>query len=282
MNLMHSQAFCQYSCMPEAIYTFDSCPQPAYQLNWSYTLFWHVLPGSEFWLDELKRLNELDGIRILRHELTSPKISQFFVSTTPDVVPQMMVQRIKGRFQALIRGEFPNAFQRNYALRSIGSVDRQTVDQYIAGQLEHHPLANPQTDEFFRRFQFHDPSVDLAQPSQTSHAIYWYNLHVVLVNDGRYRSANERRLLKMYEMVRANARKKCHGLSRFGLLPDHLHLSLRANLNESPASVAFGYMNNLAYALGMRAEFCFSYYAGTFGEYSIRAVPSHRTQASTE
>jgi REP element-mobilizing transposase RayT len=259
--------------MLEPIYTLDSCPNPAYQLNWSYTLFWHNSPNGDDWLDELQRLNEVDGIRILRHEFTSPKISQFFVSTTPSVIPQVMVQRIKGRLQAIIRREYPKAFQRNYALRSIGSVDRQSVDQYIAGQLEHHLLVDPKTDEMYRRFQFHDPSIDLAQPSRTSHAVYWYNLHLVLVNDGRYRFTDPLRLGRLWSMIRANAKKKQHWLSRFGILPDHIHVSLRANLYQSPATVAFGYMNNLVYVLGMRPEFYYSYYTGTFSEYSTRAVP---------
>lgn len=260
--------------MLKPIYTPENCLKVAYQLNWSYSLFWRVTPVPDtHWLDELKGLNEPDGIRVLRHELTGPLVSQFFVSTSPSVVPRVLVQRIKGRLQAIIRPTAKDAFQRNFALRSVGSADRATVEDYIAGQLNHHRLADPNTEMLFQNYQFHDPKVDLSRSSRTSHAIYWFNLHIVLFNNGGHRTANEKRMRDLRSMCRRNAAKKGHWLSRFGQLPDHLHFSLRANLNESPADVALSYMNNFAYVLGMRPEFRYSYYAGTIGEYTLRAIP---------
>lgn len=61
-------------------------------------------------------------------------------------------------------------------------------------------------------------------------------------------------------------------LSRAGILADHLHLTLGCRLDESPEDVALGYLNNLAYAHGMRPLFRYSYYVGTFGEYDMAAV----------
>lgn len=37
----------------------------AYQLNWSYSIFWHSAPTDFSWFDELKTLNEKDHIRLL-------------------------------------------------------------------------------------------------------------------------------------------------------------------------------------------------------------------------
>ena len=41
---------------------------------------------------------------------------------------------------------------------------------------------------------------------------------------------------------------------------------------ESPEEIALAYMNNLAFAHGMRPVYQFGYYVGTFGEYDMAAV----------
>ncbi len=69
-------------------------------------------------------------------------------------------------------------------------------------------------------------------------------------------------------IVRA-AGKKGHFLSRAGIVPDHVHLALGCNLDESPAEVALSYMNSLAYACGQKRVFAFGFYVGTFGEYDL-------------
>ena len=185
----------------------------------------------------------------------------------------LIVQGVKGRLQHILRPQKLNAFQRNYSIRSIGSADRQTIDSYITGQLEHHPMADPRVDGQFRAYQFRDETVDLSLPSHTSHAIYWYNLHIVLVNEERYRDIDPNRNEQRLQVIRQTATKKGHSLMRIGLLPDHVHFSLRANLEDVPQQVVFGYMNNLAFAFGMKSVLQFSYYVGTFGEYDLGAIP---------
>jgi REP element-mobilizing transposase RayT len=60
-----------------------------------------------------------------------------------------------------------------------------------------------------------------------------------------------------------------HRLSRVGIVPDHLHLSMSCPQSESPAVVALSYMNNLAHNSGMQEVFKYSYYVGTIGEYNL-------------
>jgi hypothetical protein len=50
-------------------------------------------------------------------------------------------------------------------------------------------------------------------------------------------------------------------------------MTLGCSLEESPEGVVLSYMNNLAYALGMRRVFTFSYFVGTFGEYDLGVIP---------
>ncbi len=66
--------------------------------------------------------------------------------------------------------------------------------------------------------------------------------------------------------------KKGHLLSRAGIFADHLHLAVGCGIRESPQEVALSYMNNLAYARGMRPVFQFGCYVGTFGEYDFGAL----------
>lgn len=260
--------------MTDPIYTADNCRDPAYQLNWSYSLFWDQAPSADpVWLKPLQEACEPDGIRVLQHEFTAENVSQFLVSTRPDVAPQLIAQRVKGRLQHLIRESRPTAFRRNYSLRSIGSETRETLEGYLASQLGHHPCADSRVTEQLQEMQLHNPAVDLSQPSHTSHAIYWFNLHVVLVNDGRYREVHNERLRAVRDMILSASQAKGHQLSRAAILPDHIHLTMRCGLDESPQSVALSYLNNLAFAQGMKCVFQFGYFVGTFGEYDLGAIP---------
>jgi REP element-mobilizing transposase RayT len=256
--------------MPAPLYTPANCTNPAYQLDWSYTLFWTEAPSDFDWLEELKRRTEPDHIRILQHQFQEPDVSQFLVSTQPSVAPQLIAQRVKGRLQHLL-GRSP--FRRNYSLRSIGSTRRDKLLEYLAGQLDHHPLAGQRVDARLREYQIHTADVDLGEPQATSHARYWYNLHIVLVNEDRLRELHREALSSIRRMILAASAAKGHRLSRAAIVPDHLHLALGCNLEESPEEVVLGYMNNLAFARGMKANFRFSYFVGTFSEYDLGVTP---------
>ena len=62
-------------------------------------------------------------------------------------------------------------------------------------------------------------------------------------------------------------------LARASIVPEHIHLSLGCNLEESPLDVALSYMNNLAYASEQRPVFKFGCFVGTFGEYDLGVIP---------
>lgn len=259
--------------MPAPIYTTQNCDDPAYQLDWSYSAFWRTRPPDLSWLDELTRLNEPDHIRILQHQFREPNVSQFLISTRPDVTPLLVVQRVKGRLQHLLHGSMPKPFRRNYSLRSIGSTRRDKLEQYLANQLNHHPMADLRVQQRLAQYQIFRPDVDLAQPSRTSHAEYGYNLHLVIVNDERYLEIRDEVLAGLRDMVLRAADTKGHRLSRAAIVPDHIHLTVRCQLEESPEEVVLGYLNNLAYACGMRPVFRFGYYVGTFSEYDLGVIP---------
>ena len=123
-----------------------------------------------------------------------------------------------------------------------------------------------------QHFQLAYREVDLSQPSRTAHGWYWYNLHLVFVNDGRWMETRESEIRKLCEMIEHVALKGEHRLSRLSLLCDHVHLVIGCKIDQSPEGIALGFLNSGAIALGMKPQFKFGYYAGTTGEYDLGAV----------
>lgn len=226
------------------------------------------------WFNELAAALESDHIRLLGHRFAKPRVSQFGVSTRPDTAPLTIVNRVKGRLQHLVRDCWPRALKRNYALRSFGHVTRDAVEAYVASQLGHHRMADGRVQERLRRFQIRRSEVDLSQPRQTSHGLYWYNLHVVLVHRERWAETREDVLQPIHDMILKACDAKGWLLSRGGILADHLHLALGCTIEVAPADVAISFLNNLAYVHGMRPVYQFGAFLGTFGEYDQRAVKS--------
>ena len=220
-------------------------------------------------MGELQPAADRDGVRILKHRFIKPGVSQFLLSTRPELSPERLVRSVKGRLQHLVGRERPKAFRRNYGLRSVGSATREAVEQYVCSQVDHHPMADPRVQEMLRTVQIDNSQVDLSAPRRNAHAMYWYNLHVCFVNEGRCREIRGEPLRRMREMVLKAAAKKRHLVSRAGIVPDHIHLTLGCNVSESPAEVALSYMNNLAYVCESKRAFTFGFYVGTFGEYDL-------------
>jgi REP element-mobilizing transposase RayT len=257
---------------PAPIYTVANCTA-AYQLNWSLAVFWHApMPDPERWLAVLRTVTEPDGVRILEHHSRSPTTSQFFVSTTPAVAPQALLHSVKGRLQYLVRKEFPKPFRRNYSLHSIGAAKRTVLEEYLAAQISHHPMADPRAGAILQGFQIDFPDIDLTVARRSAHGEFRYHLHLVFVNAGRWREICEEALGRMRDMIVKASAHKGHRLRKGQILADHIHLLLGCDLGAAPQDVALGYLNNLAFALGMRPVFQFGYYVGTFGEYDRGAI----------
>ncbi len=244
----------------------------AFQLNWSYTLFWReVHPGDE-WLERLKEYGEQAGVRVLSHQFSNTTCSQFLLSTLPSIAPRDITQRMKGWMQTLVRAERPKAFQRNYDLHSVGSTQREKVEYYVAAQLEHHASDEGDIDSSMIDFQWTDPEVDLGRFRLSSHARYRCNLHVVL-RFARTTVIDETAAERVRSAIRKTAKRHGHLLSRIGLLDDHVHLVLGFELEQSPMDVVLPYMNNIAWQFGMQPVLWPSCFLGTVGEYDLRVIP---------
>lgn len=260
----------------EPIYTPENVRAPAYHLRYTWSGWpsegaFPPAPADHFWTD-VDAAWESDGIRRLITNWT-PTLIQFTFSVRPTVSPVFFAGRVKGRLQhALRRSNLDVNFSRKLAVRTIGDNHRAEVEAYIRNQVKNEELADPRFKEFLESLVFVDPDVDLSQPSESLSGRYWYNLHLVLVMGGRYRIGDQQRLLLLRERCPQIAVKKGHGLSRLAILPDHLHMALRGNIEHSPEQIALAYMNNLAFSMGQQAIWEFGYYVGSFSEYDMGAV----------
>jgi REP element-mobilizing transposase RayT len=214
----------------------------------------------------------MDGLRVLEL-VAKPEYLQITFSTTPNVAPTKLAARAKGRIQYHLRSRGqPIDFSRKLAVRSLGDTTRAAVEAYVRNQVRSEYLADERFREMLKEFSVSSSSVDLSRPYESKSGRYWYNLHLVLVADERYRTCERDILTKIRDTVGQICKKKGYLASAFAVMPDHLHLAIRGAIEQPPSEIALAFLNNLAHVLGGRRWWEAGYYAGTFGEYGMAAV----------
>jgi REP element-mobilizing transposase RayT len=262
--------------MPTPIYDSQHT-QPAFHLRYTWT-GWPT-DGTHFpeqrdepFLQELDKAWATDCLKRISTRWSADEIQLAF-STTPSVSPTLFVARAKGRLQHALRlGGTLVKFSRKVSFRSIGDNHTADVEGYIAQQVDKEQFVDPRFAAMLKRFTIIDESVTLEQPSESNSGRYWYNLHVVLVIADRARFRNEAVFEKLDRALTGTAAKHGYQLSVRAWMPDHVHIALRGNINESPEEIALAIMNNTAYAMGQNAIWQRGFYAGTFSEYDVRAL----------
>ena len=194
-------------------------------------------------------------------------------STIPSVTPIFVAARAKGRQQYAQRtAGAPVTFSRKVSIRTVGDNTTSAVEGYIRAQVRNEGFIDSRFSEFLEQFTVINPRVDLRQPAETNSGRYWYNLHLVLVTDGRYRIVDEQGLTTIRDGSFKIAEKKEYAIGAISVMPDHVHIALRGNLEHSPERIALSFQNNLAHMLNRGAVWRKGFYVGTFGEYDMRAI----------
>lgn len=257
---------------PTPLYTPDSV-EPAYHLRYSWTGWPSSRDLPEIDFEKVKPLWEGDGLRLLESRW-SPREVQLAFSTKPDASPVFLAARAKGRLQHAFRtaGIRFSGFSRKVSVRSVGDNTTADIEAYLASQATKENFADPRFAAQIEEFTICCPEVDLKQPSESSHGRYWYNLHIILVAAGRNRIHDRMTLATIRDGCFKIAAKKGHSIARLSLVPDHLHLALRGNIEQSPQEIALGIQNNIAYMLGQVRIWDDGFYAGTFSEYNFGAI----------
>jgi REP element-mobilizing transposase RayT len=223
-------------------------------------------------LCEIAPIWETDGIRLLESTWAADKLQVVF-STKPNVSPLLLSQRAKGRLtHALRSGGYDNQLSRKVCVRTLGDNIASEVERYIEQQVKRANFIDPRFEEGLAKLTVCDCRVDLSQPSESNRVRYWYNVHLVLVVAERFSIGDTALLRTLRDACLKVAAKKQYVISRLAIMPDHLHVAMRGNSNESPEEIAFAFQNNLAFAAGQTRIWQDTYYVGTFGEYNMNAV----------
>ena len=258
-------------------YRSDSL-KAAFSLRWSWSgwpsecLFpelsehdWHKL--SELW--------EQDGIRLLERKCTSDQW-QVTVSTKPNVIPTQIVARLKGRIDHLCRSKgIPFKFSRKVSLRTLGNNTITDVRDYIRSQVVAAQFCDPDFATSLKQFTRIWNGEHAGQvPIEVASGRYWYHLHLVLVVDDRHRIRDLSYLGAIFESCQAIALDRGFMLDSISVLPDHVHLSLRGAIADSPEAIAMAYLNDSCRMLRANELWRPSYYVGSIGAYNMNAVRS--------
>lgn len=249
---------------------------PAYQLRytwcgWRSKTALEPIPDAAW--NSLSAAWESDGLRLLERSARNDRILLTF-SATPQVSPVVLAKKAKGRFQHALNALSPRPiqFSRKLAVRTIGDNTSYTVRRYVESQVEAASFVDPRFAEVLRQFTIADDSIDLSQPSETKSGRYWYNLHLVLVTEGRFRFADEAALRLLRDGSMKIAAKKGYRIATLSVMPDHLHLALRGDITHPPEETALAFQNNLAFMLNRGPIWRPGYYVGTFGEYDMDVI----------
>jgi REP element-mobilizing transposase RayT len=263
--------------MPDEPLYRPEVQEPAYHLRYTWTGWpsgtrFVDLPPREEIFTQLAPGWESDGLRALESRWTG-EVIQIAFSTRFNVTPVQLAARAKGRLQHALRmlGK-PQQFSRKLAVRSIGDNRSEDVEGYIASQVEKEQFADRSFADSLREFTIIDRDVDLSRPLVSARGRYWYNLHVVLVMEQRSRVLDLAVLRRIKETCFRVCEKKGYGVAAMSLMPDHLHLALRGNIEHSPQGIVLAFQNNTAYALGQKAIWSENFYAGTFSEYDMQVI----------
>ena len=250
---------------------------PAYSLRWSWT-GWPsqcTFPtiGDHDW-ESLSDAWDQDGIRILERRCES-EYWQATVSTKPSVVPSFIVARIKGRIDHLFRSQkAPFKFSRKVSLRSLGNNTADDVQDYIRKQVNAALFCDADYAASLKQFTRVWDDHESQSPIEVASGRYWYQLHLVLVVDDRHRIRDLDFLGKIFETSQAIALDRGYRLAAISVMPDHLHISLRGSVADSPESIALAYLNESCRRLNANGLWRPSYYVGTIGMYNMNAVRS--------
>jgi hypothetical protein len=254
------------------IYTATNT-KPAFQLNWSLSLFLRDHVGSiRVPVDDLRDAIQRDDIRLLEYRRASDRSHQFFLSSMPHLAPAEIIRSVKGRCQYLLNSACPRAFRRNYELTSIGAADHATLEAYVGRQSSRHPMADERIQDRVREWQFHDSTINLAATRVSAHGRFIYNLHVVVELEQGGWCIETPVWVARRTMIERMAHKKQWQLSRVGIVVNHLHVLVGCGALDSPLDVGLAFLNNLAYVDGMRPNYRFGFYIGTFGPYEREVI----------
>jgi REP element-mobilizing transposase RayT len=213
-----------------------------------------------------------DGFTLLSH-LAQPDQIQVTSRVDPDISPYFYATRIKGRLQHALRTHhLPCSFRSKLSVRSLGHAPIQVVDRYVADQARQADLADERFRGELEAESLLRPEIDTLAPRETDRGMYWYGLHLVLVTEGRFRLGAQKSLPALRDaLVMVLGKLDCPA-HRIALMPDHVHVLVKASPALNPAEIACAAHAGSNGVLGGRI-WQDSVYVATVGAYSVNVLP---------
>jgi len=261
---------------PPPIYAAASV-RPVHNLRYDWTgwlrdhaSFPPTLPAA---IDHCRAAWQADGLTLDHWHTVGGRIQLLF-SAGPGVSPALCAGRAKGRLQhALRQAGTPVSFSRRVGFRSLGDNTREIVERYVAGQVGKSDYVDPRFKTYLGQFTQEDVGTRLAEPFASGHGRYWYNLHVVIVvQDRRFPMTRHETFVCVRDESVAIAKRGGHEVAEISVMPDHVHLALRGNIQQSPLDIGLEYLNGLSRALGNNRCWSEEFYVGTFSEYGVDKI----------
>lgn len=250
--------------MNAPLYSKRTSLHPATQLHWNYTVTWQSAPIPPIWLGELQRHCVVDGILVRDYELLDAGRGVLLLDSRANVSPHTIVQRLRGRLQAVLRRWDAKALAAEDELSSIGTFSQQAVEALLRQQRFYSPPSAPTPEPSrFVEYRWDDPTVDLNRASEFQNKRYWYNLHVVFTFAEIVCLLNDNELGLVWQTLMRVAQQKQHWLRRAEIQTDSLQACLRGQWMESPEEIALTYLNEFAFSVGQRKVFGDNYLVGT-------------------
>ncbi len=224
---------------------------------------------------------EKEGMTLDTYKKSDHQLQCLFTAS-PEISPALCASRAKGRLQYAFRQlGTPVSFNRKIAVRSLGDNTSDIVGKYILKQSKKSDYIDPRFKIYLEKFISKDANIIFSEPKISGHGRYWYNLHlVIVVQDRRFPMTRDETFSKVNDACFRIAEKKGYKIAELSVMPDHIHMALRSNIEHSPLETGLCFLNNLAYMLGNNRHWSEEFYVGTFSEYKIKAITGKESRKS--
>lgn len=227
-----------------------------------------------------------EGYHLLETSI-EPAYVRLLVSLTPAQTVSKTVQQLKGNLSrqfstafpnCLSRSQMPTLWARGYYARSSGTVDLETVRDYVDNQVSHHGYRGTWTDGLrFKNPDFASPAFNLAR------CLTILEYHLVFVTDFRVPIFDEVIAPRLFDYVVGVGHKRGFAVERMTVLPDHVHLVIEALPSLRMDECALAFVNNTRYWMEKNYAGVLkqteawnvwrpSFYAGTTGEFTTAQI----------
>lgn len=198
------------------------------------------------------------------------------VSLKPTESISACASKLKGRVSKWLREQLglqepANLLGRSYFACTVGKSTRETVEQYLSMQGEHHGYAERALPPVY--VQSYDLDHDDEFRISPQHAMVIAQFHLVLATSkrqGMFGSQEGQRVAAEWQKLQSKLR---FALIKVSFVPDHVHVAVRIHPAVSPADVTVGLMNagqevmsKELVAAGLNRLWQPSAYVGSYGD----------------